>query len=49
MYYQLSETQQSHEIMMTRVTLLDQEKIKLLDEQVSLERRRKDDVKVCNK
>ena len=34
---------------MTRVTLLDQEKIKLLEEHVSLERRRKDDVKVCDK
>ena len=48
MYYQLSESQQGQEIIMTRVNLLDQEKIKILEEQVSLERRRKDDVKVCD-
>lgn len=45
--YQLSKAVKSEEAVMARLGSLDQERMKLLDEQVSLERKAKELSKVC--
>ena len=45
---QLIDTESEKDALMSRLTVLDQEKIRLLDEQVTMERKWRENIKVCH-